>query len=178
MRDASFIAANMRPEDHREIACLWKDWDTRALGVCAMETAVPGMVWSVWYDGQPAAAYGFSRASAFDPDHWQAWAFGTERFRRCVPLITRHVTSLRPLIEQECRRLQAITLQDHDIAHGWIEALGGKNARGSCAPTAGAERIFFVYAWVRRAGTCSCPETSGSNSDAHLHVSPLRQADQ
>lgn len=148
MRDASFIAANMRDEDFREIACLWKDWDTRALGVCALETAVPGMVWSVWYDGQPAAAYGFSRASAFDPEHWQAWAFGTDRFRRCVPLITRHLTDLRPVVERECRRLQVISHKDHDIAHRWIRTLGGKR-EGILRYYGRGGEDFCLYAWVR-----------------------------
>ncbi|POF29605.1 hypothetical protein [Roseibium marinum] len=151
VRDASFIAANMRVEDFREIACLWKDWNTRALGLCALETAIPGMVWSIWYDGQPAAAYGFSRASAFDPEHWQAWAFGTPRFRRCVPMMTRHITSLRPQIVRECRRLQVITLVDHDIAHGWIEALGAKREGRLRSYGRGGED-FYVYAWVRASG--------------------------
>ncbi len=150
MRDASFIAANMRSEDFREIACLWQDWDTRALGVCAVETAVPGMVWSVWYDGQPAAAFGFSRASAFDPDFWQAWAFGTDKFLRCVPAMTRYLLQIRPDVETCCRRLQAISLKDHDIAHGWIEALGAKKEGVlRCYGRSGED--FFIYAWVRGA---------------------------
>jgi hypothetical protein len=148
VRDVSYIAANMRTEDLREISCLWKDWDTRALGVCALETAVRGMVWSVWYEGQPAAAYGFSRASAFDPDHWQAWAFGTKCFKRCVPLITRHLNSLRPVIEKDCRRLQVLTLSDHDIAHGWIEALGGAK-EGVLRSYGRGNEDFCLYAWVR-----------------------------
>lgn len=151
MRDASFIAANMREQDHREIACLWQDWDTRALGICAMETAVPGMVWSIRYEGQPAAAYGFSRASAFDPEHWQVWAFGTDRFKRCVPLITRHITGLRPLIARECRRLQVITHVDHDLAHGWIEALGARK-EGLLRSYGRGGEDFFLYAWVRPQG--------------------------
>ncbi|MHA7777394.1 hypothetical protein [Roseibium sp. M-1] len=150
MRDASFIAANMRGEDFREIACLWEDWDTRALGVCALETAVPGMVWSVWYDGQPAAAYGFSHASAFDPDHWQAWAFGTDRFRRCVPLITRHLRDLRPVLERDCRRLQVISQKDHDIAHRWIRTLGGA-LEGVLKSYGRGGEDFCLYAWTRPA---------------------------
>ncbi|MBG6173264.1 hypothetical protein IWQ55_001164 [Labrenzia sp. EL_208] len=138
----------MREDDRREIVCLWKNWDTRALGICALETAVPGMVWSVWYDGQPAAAYGFSQASTFDPDHWQAWAFGTDRFRRCVPLITRHLTRLRPLIEQDCRRLQVIAHCEHDIAHRWIESFGGQK-EGLLRSYGRGGEDYFVYAWIR-----------------------------
>lgn len=148
MRDASFIAANMRRPDLREISCLWETWDTRALGLCALETAVPGMVWSVWYEGQPAAAFGFSRASAFDPEHWQAWAFGTDRFTRCVPLITRHILSLRVSIEQNCRRLQVISYAGHAGAHRWIEALGARR-EGRLGSYGRGGEDFYVYAWVR-----------------------------
>ncbi|MEO9528850.1 MAG: hypothetical protein ABJL00_04560 [Roseibium sp.] len=149
VRDASFIAANMRRQDFREIACLWETWDTRALGICAVETAVPGMVWSIWYEGQPAAAFGFSRASAFDPDHWQAWAFGTDRFKRCVPRMTQQFVELRPRIERDCRRLQVITHKDHDIAHGWIEALGATQ-EGLLRSYGRGGEDFYVYAWVRQ----------------------------
>ncbi|WP_422377454.1 hypothetical protein [Roseibium sp.] len=137
----------MRQQDYEEISCLWAVWDTRALGVCAIETAVPGMVWSVWYDGQPAAAFGFSQASAFDPQHWQAWAFGTERFKRCVPVITRHILSLRPQIERDCRRLQVITMRGHDIAHRWIEALGAEREGRLKSYGRGGED-FLIYAWT------------------------------
>ncbi|TYC55678.1 hypothetical protein FMN50_11575 [Rhodobacterales bacterium] len=148
VRDATFIAANMRPADLGEIGCLWKELDTRVLGTCAVKTSVPGMAWSVWYEGEPAAAYGFSQAAAFDPDHWQAWAFGTERFRRCVPLITRHFKRIRPLVEQECRRLQVVTHAQHDISHGWIEALGGRREGVLRSYGRGGED-FYLYAWVR-----------------------------
>jgi RimJ/RimL family protein N-acetyltransferase len=148
VRDASFVAANMRRQDFREISCLWEAWDTRALGICAVETAVPGMVWSAWYEGQPAAAFGFSRASAFDPAHWQAWAFGTDRFTRCVPAITRHILDLTASIARDCRRLQAITHEGHASAHRWIEALGaGREGRLRSYGRGGED--FYVYAWVR-----------------------------
>lgn len=138
----------MRSEDHREIACLWQHWDTRLLGLCALETAVPGMVWSIWQEGQPAAAYGFSRAAAFDPDHWQAWAFGTGQFRRCVPHMTRHLSAIRPVVERDCRRLQAISLVGHDVAHRWIEALGGQREGVLRSYGRGGED-FVIYAWTR-----------------------------
>lgn len=138
----------MRPQDFAEIGCLWERFDSRVLGIAAMRAAVDGMAWSVWYDGQPAAAYGFSHAAAFDPEHWQAWAFGTHRFRRCVPMITRHLTSIRPIIERDCRRLQVITHTEHDIAHGWIEALGAKR-EGLLRSYGRNGEDFCVYGWVR-----------------------------
>lgn len=147
MRDASYIAANLRPEDAREIVCLWKDWDTRKLGYCAVETAVADMAWSAWYGGQPAVAFGFSHASAFDPDHWQAWAFGTGRFKRCVPTMTRYLQSVRSRIEKDCRRLQAITHTEHVSAHRWIEGFGGRQeGLLRCYGRNGED--FAIYAWT------------------------------
>lgn len=145
----------MRAEDLREIACLWQNWDTRLLGICALETSVPGMVWSIWHDGQPAAAYGFSRAAAFDPDHWQAWAFGTDRFRRCVPQMTRHLNAIRPIVERDCRRLQVITHDEHDIAHRWIESFGGKR-EGVLRSYGRSGEDFFLYSWVRDRLVAAC----------------------
>ena len=153
MRDASFIAANMRPQDFAEIGCLWERFDSRMLGIAAMRSAVDGMAWSVWYDGQPAAAYGFSHAAAFDPEHWQAWAFGTERFRRCVPLITRHLKSIRLIVERDCRRLQVITHTEHDIAHGWITAMGAER-EGLLRSYGRNGEDFFVYSWTRQKVKC------------------------
>lgn len=115
----------------------------------AVKTAVPGMAWVIYYDGQPAAAYGFSYASAFDPEHWQAWAFGTDRFKRCAPLITRHILSMRDLIERDCRRLQVITYTEHDIAHGWLEALGAER-EGVLRSYGRNGENFFIYAWVKQ----------------------------
>lgn len=163
IRDASFIAANMRDEDHLEIACLWKRWDTRALGICALETAVSDMVWSAWHDGQPAAAYGFSHASAFDPDHWQAWAFGTDRFKRCVPQITRHLNRIRPIVERDCRRLQVISYRAHDLAHDWIESFGGRR-EGLLRSYGRGGEDFVVFSWIRET-----PVTAGTALELRKH---------
>jgi len=150
VRDASYIAANMRAADLAEISCLWKHWDTRALAICAVEHSLPGMAWSVWLKGQPVAAYGFSYVSPFDPDHWQAWAFGTERLKRAVPAMTRHVNSLRDQIAAECRRLQVLTYKEHDISHRWLESLGAKR-EGVLRAYGRNGEDFVVYAWVRGA---------------------------
>lgn len=149
MRDASFIAANMRDADYREIGCLWKAWDTRALGRCALETAVDGMAWSIWDKGQPIAAYGLSHASPFDPEHWQAWAYGTDRFKRAVPLMTRHFDSIRDVIRASCRRLQVITHTEHDLSHRWLERLGAER-EGVLRAYGRNGEDFAVYAWVNQ----------------------------
>ena len=149
VRDASYIAANMREHDFREIGCLWKDWSAVSCGMAAARASIPGWSWVVLYDGQPAACYGFSYAAPFDPEHWQAWAFGTDRFKRCVPLITKHLKSIRDLVEQHCRRLQVITYTEHDIAHGWIEALGAER-EGLLRSYGRNGEDFYIYAWVRK----------------------------
>ncbi len=139
----------MRPQDFSEIGCLWKQYDNRALGIVCVDNAVAGMAWSVWCDGQPVAAYGFSHAAAFDPDHWQAWAFGTTKFKRCVPIITRHIESIKDIIEAECRRLQVITSLDHDVSHRWLEGLGAE-FEGVLRSYGRNGEDFAVYSWVRK----------------------------
>ncbi len=63
-------------------------------------------------------------------------------------MITRHLTSIRPIIERDCRRLQVITYTEHDIAHGWIEALGAKR-EGLLRSYGRNGEDFNVYAWVK-----------------------------
>jgi hypothetical protein len=41
-----------------------------------------------------------------------------------------------------------ITLENHDIAHGWIEAMGASREGRLRAYGRGGED-FYVYAWVR-----------------------------
>ncbi|WP_289035998.1 hypothetical protein [uncultured Roseibium sp.] len=150
VRDASYIAANMRPADIAEIGCLWERFDPRVLGVCAATHSVPGFAWSIRDNkGQPIAAYGMSYAAPFDPEHWQAWAFGTDRFRRVAPLMTRHLQSIRDVIETNCRRLQVITHVEHDLSHEWLRKLGAK--REGLLKAYGRNREDFeIYAWVRQ----------------------------
>lgn len=138
----------MRERDFAEIGCLWQEWDARSCGIVAAQASIPGLSWVVVYEGQPAAAYGFSYAAPFDPEHWQAWAFGTDRFRRCVPTITRHLLSIRPLLEKRCRRCQVVTHTEHDLSHQWLEALGAER-EGLLRSYGRNGEDFYVYAWVR-----------------------------
>ncbi|MEJ8474604.1 hypothetical protein [Roseibium algae] len=152
IRDASYVAANMRAADFEEISCLWQEFDARALGIFAVEHSVPGFAWAIRdNEGQPVAAYGMSYAAPFDPEHWQAWAFGTDRFRRVVPLMTRHLQSIRDLIEANCRRLQVLTHLDHDLSHRWLSKCGAKR-EGVLHGYGRNGEAFAVYAWLREEG--------------------------
>ncbi|WP_299812420.1 hypothetical protein [uncultured Roseibium sp.] len=138
----------MRDHDRAEICCQFEHWDSRVFAIAALQSEVPGMSWAVWLDGQPAAAYGFSYVTPFDRGRWQAWAFGTKDFKRCLPIMTRHLNEIRPIVEKDCRRLQAIAHVDHDVAHGWIEGFGAKR-EGEVRGYGRNGEDFVIYGWVR-----------------------------
>jgi RimJ/RimL family protein N-acetyltransferase len=149
VRDACFIAANLRAADLQEIAPQWQAFDARTLGLCAVQYSIPGFAWSIRDgEGQPVAAYGFSQATPFDPEHWQAWAFGTDQFRRAVPLMTRHLLSVADVIRERCRRCQVITLVGHDLSHRWLRKLGARR-EGLLQSYGRNGEAFEVYAWTR-----------------------------
>jgi hypothetical protein len=54
LRDLSYIAANLRPEDRAEIDCQLDDWSPVTLALHAMQ----GPAYVVELDGNPEAAFG------------------------------------------------------------------------------------------------------------------------
>lgn len=128
LRDISFIAANMREQDRREI------FATAMLGSATDAAAIsfygsgPDWSWTAWLDGQPVGAFGVGRGSPLQPHIRHAWAYGTGRFRRVVPAITRFVRSEWPdrLFIEGVTRLEARSISDHDVAHRWLAGLGAK----------------------------------------------------
>ena len=145
---ATYVAACMRDHDREEIAPLWDAWDTRIVGLCSVECSVPGFAWAVLEAGQPIACYGLSYASAMDTGLWQAWAYGTPRFRRAVPLISRHMLSIRHEIARHCHRLQVISRSGHDIAHDWVQGLGARH-EGTLRGYGRDGSDYELYAWTR-----------------------------
>jgi hypothetical protein len=125
LRDVSFIAANLRQQDRREImatVAVHNVW-AAVIGLAASDTS---QAWCAWLDGQPVGIAGFSVPIPLQPHIGQAWAFGSERFRRVVPALTRFVVAEWPalLADIGVSRLEMRSLADHDIAHRWLSGMG------------------------------------------------------
>lgn len=139
LRDMTFVSANMRDQDRREICAVIEESDT-AIGTMLFASS-QGLAWCGWLDGQPVAAFGVSRLYA---GLGGGWAYLTPRGVRIVPAITRfmmrHVK--RHLIAEGFRRIEVRTAIDHDVSHAWLERLGF--AREGIAVDYGCDGLDFV----------------------------------
>ncbi len=148
LRDIAFVTANLRPEDRREIKASADLASTVEAAVIAYETS-KDWSWTVQLSGQPVAAFGVAVTSPLTPHIRAAWAFGTRRFRRAVPAISRFASVEWPdrLAAENVRRLEVRSLAGHDIAHRWLAALGARPEGDLVAFGTGGE-TFRLWAWT------------------------------
>jgi hypothetical protein len=68
------------------------------------------------------------------PHMRSAWAWGTDKFKRCVPAMTRFARGHWPaaLINGGVTRVEIRSLKGHDLAHKWLT---GIRARRECELT-------------------------------------------
>lgn len=146
IREISYVTAEMRPQDRAEIYCQFDSLEPDMLARIAVETT-PQWKWAVILDGQPVMVFGLS------PRHSrmvEAWAWGTDQMKRAVPIATRFMLRhvLPDLIASGIHRIEARSLENHDLAHGWMVQLGGK--REAIMHNYGLNReTFHLYAWTK-----------------------------
>jgi hypothetical protein len=148
LRDIAYVTANLRPEDRGEIRASADLTSTVEAALIAFETS-KGWCWTVKIAGQPVAAFGAAETSQLTPHIRTAWAFGTRRFRRTVPAISRFARAEWPdrLAGEGVRRLEARSLAGHDIAHRWLAALGARlEGRLERYGTGGED--FMLWSWT------------------------------
>ncbi|WP_246683433.1 hypothetical protein [Mesorhizobium sp. B2-1-3A] len=143
LRDLSYIAANLRPEDHAEVDCQLDDWTPATLALTAMQ----GFAYVAELDGNPEAAFG---AGELRSGLWIAWSWGTVRMRRCVPRITEFFYAvLGPdVAARGAWRVEARALAGNDLAVRWLSRLG---ATERCHLTGYGRNgeDFILFDWTR-----------------------------
>lgn len=146
LRDCTYIGANLREEDRREIMCQLPD-DVSGAAMAASVFAGAPEPWTriASLDGQPVAAFGFM---PFTVPVWLAWAWGTKLLPRVAPAITRWCwEEEQQLLELGVRRVEVRTIEGHHQAHRWLESLGCK--RVCDLPDHGRNgELFHLYAWT------------------------------
>ncbi|TPM53264.1 hypothetical protein FJ959_22305 [Mesorhizobium sp. B2-2-4] len=143
LRDLSYIAANLRPEDRAEVDCQLDGWTPATLAIQALH----GFAYVAELDGNPEAAFG---AGEVRSGLWIAWSWGTKRMRRCVPRITQFFYDvLGPdVASRGAHRVEARALADNDLAIRWLNRLG---AHERCLlPAYGKNgEDFILFDWTR-----------------------------
>jgi len=143
LRDLSYIAANLRPDDKAEIDCQCEAWKPAQLALAALQ----GMAYVVTLDGNPEAAFG---ATEQRTGLWIAWSWGGNRMHRCVPAITRFFYEvLGPdVAAQGAWRVEARAMAGNDLAVRWLTRLG---AQQRCElPGYGKNgEPFLLFDWTR-----------------------------
>jgi hypothetical protein len=118
----------MRARDWAEIACQMPDGTSREyVADMIFDSTRPDVCWVAVLRGDPVMAFGVCATSI--PGLWSAWAFGTDRAKRAIPIVTRYIntTARRHFITTyNPRRLEIRALTSHDYANRWLPKLGCK----------------------------------------------------
>lgn len=145
LRDLTYIAANLRPMDWREIACqIPGDMSRTELAALA---GSHGEAWTASLDGQPVAAFGVSPIAA---SVLSLWAWGTPRMRRAVPAISRYVNGelASRWVRDGFTRVEARSIEGHHEAHRWMRSFGAKSV--PCPGWGKGGENFILFWWNKQ----------------------------
>lgn len=144
IRDLSYVAANMRPEDRAEVEAQFDDWSPAGLAALSLRDHA----YCVEMDGNPEAAFGAGRVG--HRNLWLAWSWMTPRGWRCVPRISDFVrrVMIPDIYASGGQRVEARALEANQSARRWLKRLG---AVERCAlPCYGRSgETFVLYDWTR-----------------------------
>lgn len=129
LRDITYVAANLREADRREILASADLECASQAGWLSWLASGPHWCWTAQIDGQPVGAFGIGMNNPLLPHMRSAWAFGTDRFKRVVPAITRFARDEWPMMLESVGvwRVEIRSLGTHDIAQRWLEAIGARH---------------------------------------------------
>lgn len=123
IKDAAFVAENMREWDRREIfATHWRD--EGPFGVARDAVACGDFGWILGRD-KPIATIG---AYPMHPHVWSVYMFATDDFRQIRISATKFARRviIPALVAADFRRAQCLSMEGHTDSHRWLEALGAK----------------------------------------------------
>lgn len=158
---ALHICRNMRPEDVREIFATKFSDDPEALAHEVV--ARKPFAWAAGLNGEPIALFG---CIEMWPGVWEVWMFATPSFDKIGRRLTRlaHSAIVPIMVREGCRRIQAHSIEGHDVAHRWLETLGA--VREAELPDFGKNGETF-YLYRLRTGD------AGMAADGPLSLVPL-----
>lgn len=139
LRDMTFIAANMRPADWREITAVYPATATE-IGA-SMWFSSEGLRWVALLNGSPVCAFGIAPGL---PGVGSGWAYGTRKMPRVMREVTKFIRRrvAVTLLRAGYRRIEVRTAIDHDVSHRWLESLGF--VREGIAVDYGSDGLDFI----------------------------------
>lgn len=145
LRDASFVMANLRPDDDREVMCQLplglKNYEiAKMLQYSALES------WVACYDDAPAGFFGVTHMTVACAS---IWALGTKRFARVAPTVTRVVREdIAPrMVKAGYRTLEARSHIEHLSAHRWMHLTGAQQVDNPYVYGRNGEQ-FITFRWT------------------------------
>ncbi len=149
LRDLTYIAANIREHDWREITAQLPAEVTPTQAAAISYAA--GRSWVALWKGQPVAAFGISPIAAAV---LSIWAWGTDDMLRAIPTLTRYVEN--ELVPEWDRlglmRVEARSIADHKAAHRWLRAMGWTET--PCPEFGRSGEDFILFAQTRKGWKC------------------------
>lgn len=141
-RDATYVMANLRPDDRHEVLCQLRHDNLTALGMAMMQTPY---AWVAYHEGTPAAFFGATPASSTGVT---AWGLGTTKLRHVIRSVTLFCNGpvKQQLIKDGYRWAEARAPVSNRAAGRWIKRLGGRH--GMILPDYGNDgEDFIMYRW-------------------------------
>lgn len=144
---ASFIAANMREADAREIYCQVPD-GTKSYEIAGM-LLHSGDAFIAYLDDLPVMFFG---AHPTNVCTLEAWAIGTAKTRRVLHAATRYMLTnfADPAVSQGYLSMECRSHVDHVEAHRWLESTGAI-VNGTPFVYGKSNEKFVLYRWDRDA---------------------------
>lgn len=138
------IVMNLRPEDEREISAV--SWDLSIKDRVNRYMGLEVYTFYASHNGDPAALIG---AWPIHPSVWQVYAFGTLDFEKVAPTLTKFAMRFMTpsLINQGAHRAQCDSIEGHDKAHRWLEAMGYRK-EGAMPKFGRKGETFYRFAYV------------------------------
>lgn len=142
-----YIVEHMREWDRREIfATRWSD-DEAEYAESIFETC-RGYGWIAQVESVPVAFVG---GAPTYPNVWSVGMFATDDFPKIGLPFTRFVRNhfIRGLVESGAIRAECKSMEGHEAAHRWLEALGAEREAKHLEYGKNGE-TFFTYCWTKR----------------------------
>ncbi len=143
LRDLSYIACNLRPEDKAELIAQFDHWTPTWLAAVSLRDHA----YIAEIDGNPEAAFG---AGETRRGQYIAWSWMSQYGIRAVPRITRFVRKVMipDIYAEGSWRVEARCLASNLKARWWLQKMGATEQGWLRNYGTGGEH-FLLYEWVR-----------------------------